>query len=102
MLEEAEIKKYLKMAFWDYNYSPEEIYNVLYHEAQMPYLNKERIYRRLLETFSWYKLLALLPLSQINEALSEEIIQKLRNEPLRKRYRHVARILRETTIPPSK
>jgi hypothetical protein len=99
MLETSEIKKRLKMAFWDYHYSEDSLYNVLYEDAQIPHLTKERIYQRLLETYSWYKILELVPIEQLKMALSDEIIGKLRGKPLQKRYFHVARILRKTTLP---
>ncbi len=98
MLEKSVIKKRLKMAFWDYNYSEEELYAVLFEEAQIEYLPQERIYQRLLETYSWYQLLEIVPIEKIKNILKDEIIYKLRGKPLQERYFHVARILRKTTL----
>lgn len=99
MLPIPEIKKRLKMAFWDYHYSADDLYNVLYHDAQIDYLTKARIYQRLMETYSWYKLLELVPLENISPVLNSDIIKRLRSKALQERYFHVARILRETTLP---
>lgn len=93
MLEKPEIKKRLKMAFWDYNYSEDELYAVLFEEAQIEYLPQERIYQRLLETYSWYQLLEIVPKEQIQKLLAENIIKKLRFPQLRNRYYYVRELL---------
>lgn len=98
MLEESAIKKRLKMAFWDYNYSEEDLYAVLFEDAEVGYLSKERIYQRLLETYSWYQILEIIPIERIKSILTDEIIYKLRGKSLQQRYFHVARILRKTTL----
>lgn len=99
MLSTTEIKQKLKMAFWDYNYSADDLYNVLYHDAQIDYLSKARIYQRLMETYSWYQLLEIIPLKTLSSLLNSDMIKRLRNKALQERYFHVARILRETTLP---
>ncbi len=99
MLPTPEIKQRLKMAFWDYNYTADELYDVLYHDAQIGYMTKARIYQRLMETFSWYKLLEIVPLEELTNQLTDDMIKRLRGKALQNRYFHVARILRETTLP---
>lgn len=93
MLPTSEIKQRLKMAFWDYNYTADELYDVLYHDVQIGYLTKARIYQRLLETFSWYKILELIPREKLGEMLTDEIIQRLRFKWLQIRYQHVRELL---------
>ena len=90
------------MAFWDYNYSPDELYSVLYEDVQIKHLPKERIYQRLLETFSWYRLLEFVPIEELGRQLTDSMISKLRGKALQNRYSHVARILRTTALPPAK
>ncbi len=98
-MEKEKIKQYLQQAFWDVNYSADDLYTILTKEkAQVNAMTLERIYIRLLETYSWYKLLELVPKEQLAEMLSEKIIKNLRAEALRIRYYHVARILRKTTL----
>lgn len=102
-MEKEEIKKHLKQAFWDVDCQADELYAVLTKEkAQAHYITLERIYVRLLESYSWYTLLALVPHSQLHELLAEQVIGKLRAKALQNRYRHVARILRSTTLPTSR
>ncbi len=102
MLSETEIKQHLKQAFWDYNYSSEDLYAVLYRQKQISFLDKDHIYQRLLETYSWYKIINILTIDQIQEALSENIIRKLRAKPLQNIYYHVSRILRKTVVSATK
>lgn len=98
MLDEENIKQRLKQAFWDYNYSAEDLYDVLCEQKKISFLDKNHIYQRLLETYSWYKLINILTFEQLQEALSETIIKKLRGKPLQNRYYHVSRILRKTVV----
>ncbi len=93
MLAPTEIKQKLKMAFWDYNYNPEDLYNVLYNDAEIQYLSKERIYQRLLETYSWYKILEIVPQNQLLNLLEEDVLKKLRFQQLKNRYKNVRELL---------
>lgn len=93
MLEASNIKKRLKMAFWDYNYSEDDLYAVLFEDAKIKYLSPERIYQRLLETYSWYQLLEIIPKQQFQKLLAEDIIQKLRFQELKNRYYYVRELL---------
>ncbi|WP_448519582.1 hypothetical protein [Rhodoflexus sp.] len=98
-MEKEEIKKHLKQVFWDLHCDPEELYEVLSKQKnQTGYITVERIYLRLLESYSWYKLLEIVPFTQLPEMLSENIISRLRANALKERYKHVARILRKTTL----
>jgi hypothetical protein len=97
-MDEAEVKRRLKMAFWDTNHTPEELYAVLTSGQPMRFMTKERIYQRLLETFSWYKLMRIVPKNQWEDLLDEKIIQKLRSQELKTRYEYVGRVLRTTTF----
>lgn len=87
------------MAFWDVNYSPDDLYAILTKEKeQVNYMTIERLYVRLLETYSWYKLLELVPKAQWIDLLDESVIQKLRFEQLKARYRNVAKLLRRSAL----
>lgn len=99
-MEKEEVKKYLNQAFWDVNYTADDLYAILTKEkGQVNTMTLERIYVRLLETYSWYKLLELVPKEQLEEMLAEKIIKNLRAEALKDRYYHVGRILRKATLP---
>lgn len=103
-MSEEEIKEHLKMAFWDVNYSPDELYDVFCgkNENDNSQISKERIYQRLMETFSWYKILEIVPREQLNEMLQDKIIEKIWYKGLRKRFYELQRILRAKTLSTSK
>lgn len=99
MIEKEEIKKHLKQAFWDVNYNSDDLYAILTKEKEkVNAMTLERIYVRLLETYSWYKLLELVNIQQLEEMLDKKIINNIRAKTLKDRYNHVARILRTSTL----
>ena len=99
MLSETEIKQHLKQAFWDVNYSVEDLYAVFTKETtQINAMTLERIYVRLLECYSWYKIINIVPQEQLLEMIGENIIKKLRFEQLKTRYRNVRELLQFSII----
>jgi len=102
-MEVEEIKRHLKMAFWDVNYSVDTLYDILTKKIENEgSMSKDRIYQRLLETFSWYKILEIVPRAQINEALEEKIVNKIWYKGIKERYKNAGRILREITLSSSR
>jgi len=100
MLPPADIKRYLAKAFWDVNVDPGELYLLLTGEIdQTGHITKERLFRRLMETYSWYQILEIVPGDKLESMLNEQIIEQLRSKTLQKRYATLAEILRENSIP---
>ena len=94
-----EIKKYLAKAFWDISVNPDELYLLLTDEAdQVGHITKERLFRRLMETYSWYQILEIVPHDQLDSMLNDHIIGKLRTKTLQKRYEALAEILRRNPV----
>jgi hypothetical protein len=99
MLSPTEIKKHLTKAFWDVNVDPNELYLLLTGEKdQVGYITKERLFRRLMETYSWYQILEIVPRNQLDSLLNEQVIGKLRTKTLKKRYNALAEILRRNPV----
>lgn len=102
-MEIEEKKKYLKKAFWDRQISGDDLLAILEkrmetsHDVTLP-----KLYVRLMETFSWYKLLELVPRTQLMELVSSDNIQKIRFNTLKSRYQNVARILYSSTLSASR
>jgi len=93
-MKPEEVKEKLKFAFWDVNYSPDDLYAVLIKEKEKEgFMTRERLFTRLLETYSWYKLIEFVPREQLKEMLSDSIIKKLRIKSIRKRYEVISRLL---------
>ena len=77
----------LRFLMWDYPISAQECYDVLLGTQQtIGHYDSEKLFRKLLESFSWFAILDILPIDRIRELLSDEMIKSLRNERLRERY----------------
>lgn len=100
MLPPAEIKRYLSKAFWDVDIDPGKLYHLLTGQVnQVDHITKERLFRRLMETYSWYQILEIVPADQLNSLLDDQLIGTLRTKTLQKRYAALAEILRKNPIP---
>ncbi len=98
-MQSSETEQLLAKAFWDVAVDPDELNKLLTGESeQVGHITRERLYRRLMETFSWYQVLEIVPGDQIKNMLNENTISKLRNKTLQKRYETLAEILRRNTV----
>jgi hypothetical protein len=97
-MDKEEVKRRLKMAFWDTNHSAEELYEVLTSGQPARFMTRDRIYARLLGTYSWYKLTDIVPQSEWPALLNDKIIASLWPPSLKQKYKNVARILRKTAL----
>lgn len=99
-MESTSIKQSLKKAFWDVNYTAEQLNDVLMHgRSTTGLLTRERLLLRLIETYSWYKIIEILPGNLLSELLSDTVITKIRSEHLRQRYATLSRLLRKFPVP---
>ena len=87
-------KAYLKKAFWDSNFESDDLFLLLCKQRQeVGGLTLEKLYLRLLETYSWHKLIDIVPQDRLSEMLAMDIVMKLRSAKLRERYTRVAELL---------
>ncbi len=94
-----EKKKYLKKAFWDRQITGDELLDILEKKIETSHdVTLPKLYVRLMETFSWYKLIDIIPQTQLKELISPSNINKIRFESLKFRYTNVGRILHNTTL----
>jgi hypothetical protein len=88
--------KYMRMLMWDYHYPPEECLEVLEGKRKtVGHYTEETLFRKLLESFPWFTIIRLLPLERIKELLTENVIQKLRFNSLKKSYAFIRERLQE-------
>ncbi len=98
-MQSSETAQQLAKAFWDVSVDPDDLNKLLTGESEkVGHITRERLYRRLMETFSWYQVLEIVPGDQIKNMLDEKTISKLRNKTLQKRYETLAEILRRNTV----
>jgi hypothetical protein len=79
---------------WDVDVDPEQIARLLRGEiGQVGNIDRISLYRRLLMTYDWYTLLALIPPDRLREALSEAVLDRLYPASLKNRYLYARSIL---------
>lgn len=89
-------KKYhsLKNKFWDYNFSEEELQDLLHGKIlRVGHLDKVGLFSRLLSSLSWYKILEIVGSDHLDELLSDSVIERLHSKDLKKKYAVAKRLL---------
>lgn len=75
---------------WDYNISIDEIEAVLLHKKQSAgHYTRETLFRKILETYPWFTIVSIFPLSDIKMLLSDDTIKQLRSKSLRNQYEFI-------------
>ena len=84
----------LKKVFWDYEFSEEELRDLLAGKIlNAGHLDKTGLYARLLSSLNWYAILDLVGKDHLDELLSDAVIGRLHSKDLRKKYGFAKRIL---------
>lgn len=92
----SERNKLLKQIFWDYNIPVSDIDEVLKgRKKQTGHINQSFIFRRIIESYSWFIVIQLLTPNEIRDLLTPEVIKKLRTPSLRQKYEFVRKRLHE-------
>lgn len=95
-METTEKDKLLKQIFWDYNVRSEDILAILNGEKNVEsQFTKEMIFRKIIESYSWFTILQIITPIQIQELLTNQTISKIRSSSLRKKYEFVQKRLHE-------
>ena len=93
-MDREKIIQNLDRAFWDVKHDPEALYLLLMgQKTQDGGMDRDRLFRRLLETYNWYTLLDMVPPNALPDLLSPKVTGSLRNASLRERYDALARVL---------
>lgn len=89
-MKASERIKLLNQVLWDYNISAKDIDAVLMgRKERAGHYNREQIFRKLLESYSWFTILQLIPPHDIKFLLTNQVINKLRSPSLRNKYEFV-------------
>ncbi|MBS1681023.1 MAG: hypothetical protein JST48_04870 [Bacteroidetes bacterium] len=80
----------LKRINWDYNYSTEEIDSFIKGKN---FLEKKPFLIKILMFVSWYNILKTFSTHEIKEILSEEVVDNLHIDSLRKKYTYARHLL---------
>jgi len=101
-MEKTEKKRLFKQIMWDYNIPPEDIEAVFEgKQTHAGHYTRDTLFLKLLESYSWFTILQLFPINEIQDLLTSSTISKLRSKSLRKKYEFVQQRLLEI-IPTSR
>jgi hypothetical protein len=95
-MDTQEKKKLLEQIMWDYNIPPDEVEAVLNGDAPFAgHYSREMLFRKILESYSWFTVMQLIPPEEIKKLLDTGIIKKLRATSLQKQYEFIRQRLQE-------
>ena len=86
---ESEIKNMLSRLFWDVEVHPDQLHDILKGELdKVGHIEIGDLYFRMLMTFDWYTILKILPREKLPELLSDDVVERIRFEDLKDKYRY--------------
>jgi hypothetical protein len=81
---------------WDYKISAADVDGVLQGKRdKVAHYNKQSIFIKLLESYSWFTIVQLFSPDELRQLLSDDVIKKLRFKSLRTKYEFVQKRLRQ-------
>ena len=84
----------LKKLFWDYEFSEEELQDLLHGKIlKAGHLDIEGLYSRLLSSLRWYTILEYVGIDHLDKLLSDSVINRIHSNDLKRKYRIARRIL---------
>ena len=93
-LSTEEIKKKIKIAFWDREIDVEKLYNQLRDKSSDNYIVDQRLlFSRLLLSIDWYLLLKIIPSEKWKYLLDENNIAMIFPKALQQRFLYARRII---------
>jgi len=95
-MTEQEIKQILREINWDTTLTVDELYSVFTGKVEsIKQVDKDWLYARILNSYSWYTVLKIFPRKDIKKILSDRNINILFPRSLREKYKNVRSILYE-------
>lgn len=93
----------IRLCIWDYKYNHNEIMTIVKDDAPANGMfTASWIFRRMLETLSWYDILALLPLERIKALYTKELVQGIWPKQRQESLEYLRKILFNEPIPNAK
>ena len=89
-------EKLISQILWDYNIPTEDAIAVLKGEKkQAGHYTREKLFIKILESYSWFTVLQILRPEEIKLLLTNSLISKLRSPALQKKYEFVQKRLQQ-------
>ena len=96
MLQHQNIGLFQQLA-WDYDIPASDIKAVVEGSKESAgHYNRKDIFKKILESYSWFTVLQLYTPNQVQELLTEDLIKSLRMPSLQKKYAFIRKRLQET------
>jgi len=94
--DQQEIKKLLSNLVWDYNISVEDLQDLIEgRRKRAGHYTREHFFLKLLESYSWFTILKILPPEQILDLLERSNLNKLKRKSLAKKYEYIQKRLQQ-------
>jgi len=88
--------KLFRQIMWDYNIVPEDVDAVLRgKKVNAGHYDKQTIFVKLLESYSWFTIVQLFTPSELRQLLSDDVVKKLRFKSLQTKYEFVQKRLQQ-------
>ena len=77
----------ISQLLWDTQLNADDVWPILKGENEyIGHVDKPFLFRRCLESYSWFTILELFSVQEVKRLLTKEVIAKLRSKSLRKKY----------------
>lgn len=81
---------------WDYDISPDEMEKLLDGKIEKAgHYTREKLFAKILAGLPWYTIIQLIPAGIIKEMLTDEVIEGLWPESIKKQYEYIRKRLQE-------
>jgi len=95
-MTKSERRTFFAQMMWDASITSQEVEEIFSGEkSQVGNYNKEALFKRILESYSWFTILQLFTPQQIKELLTDDIIRKIRSASLRRQYEFARKRLQQ-------
>jgi hypothetical protein len=101
-MDQQQRHKALQSVMWDYSISPGDMEKLLACKINKAgHYTREKLFSKMLTGLSWFTVISLIPIEEVKELLTDEVIEQLWPKSVQKKYRYVKQRLQET-IPDSR
>jgi len=99
-VDKLEKRRLFRQLIWDYSIPDEEIEAVFDGRKDMAgHYTRNMLFRKILETYPWFTIIQLFSPIEIQNLLTDDVIEKLRIPSLRAQYEFVQKRLQEIISP---
>jgi hypothetical protein len=96
-MDKRQRHKILKSVMWDYDVSAGDMEKLLDGKIDKAgHYTREKLFGKILSGLPWYTIIQLIPVENIKEMLTDEVIGELWPKSVQKQYEYVRKRLQET------